>query len=432
MQSTLHSDAANRIPQAADGAHGLRFRAVRRLTETLCSPLAVEDYVAQSMPDASPAKWHLAHATWFFETFVLSRAWPDDAPFHPGYGYLFNSYYNAIGDRVPRPQRGLLTRPTVEDVYRYRAHVDERMEHLLADAELTARLGPIIELGLHHEQQHQELLLTDIKHLFSLNPLRPAYHSHAQVSLVRPPRLRWHTYPAALHWIGHSGAGFAFDNELPRHRVYADEFQLASRLVTNAEYQAFIDDHGYGRPEYWLSDGWDASRAQRWQAPLYWEQHHGRWHTMSLSGFGAVNPDEPVTHVSYYEADAFARWSEARLPTETEWEIAAAVQPVEGNLLAEGLMHPRPLVPDAQNPTAPAQLFGDVWEWTSSSYAPYPGYAPAAGALGEYNGKFMCNQFVLRGGSCATPPLHVRPTYLNFFPPSARWQFSGIRLARDP
>jgi ergothioneine biosynthesis protein EgtB len=416
---------------------GLRdaYRAVRGLTERLCAPLGPEDYVVQSMPDASPAKWHLAHTTWFFGTFILAAFDPGHEPFHPHYGYLFNSYYNALGDRLPRPRRGLLTRPTVEEVYRYRAHVDARMERLLEDAD-EARLrglGPLVELGLNHEQQHQELLLTDLKHAFACNPLRPAYRDRpAPPASTRgagvPPA--WVDYPEGLREMGHDGNGFAFDNEGPRHRVFLEGFRLAARLVTNREYRAFVEDGGYRRPDLWLSDGWAARQAQSWEAPLYWERDGDDWRQFTLEGLQPLCDDEPVCHVSYYEADAFARWAGSRLPTEAEWEVVARDMPVDGNLLDDERFQPAPASAVAAG--RPVQLYGDVWEWTASPYVAYPGYRPAAGALGEYNGKFMCNQLVLRGGSCVTPRSHLRPTYRNFFPPDARWQFSGFRLAKDP
>jgi ergothioneine biosynthesis protein EgtB len=399
------------------------------MTEQLCAPLAPEDYVVQSMPDASPAKWHLAHTSWFFETFVLVPGLADYRVYDPRFGYLFNSYYNAVGERIARDRRGMLTRPTVEEVYAYRAHVDQAMARLLDRpfAGDDAQRASVIELGLHHEQQHQELLLTDLKHAFWSNPLRPAYMATSATARRSAPALRWIDYPADLYTIGHAGDGFAYDNESPRHQVYLEPFRLASRLTTNDEYLAFIDDDGYARPELWLSDGWAAVQASRWTAPLYWERHDGDWRHLTLGGMRSVEPAEPVCHVSYYEADAFARWSGARLPTEAEWEAAVRDAAVEGNFVESGRFAPAP----ADNDDAPAQLFGDVWEWTASAYLSYPGYRPDAGALGEYNGKFMCNQFVLRGGSCATSATHVRATYRNFFPPDARWQFSGIRLAKD-
>ena len=438
------------------------YGAVRRQTERLCEPLAAEDYVLQSMPDASPVKWHLAHTSWFFETFVLPAAVPDYAPFDPRYGYLFNSYYNAVGDRLARPRRGLLSRPAVEEVYRYRAHVDQHMLTLLhSDEVLSPSVAGVIELGLNHEQQHQELILTDLKHAFGANPLRPAYR---QVLPPSPPLrgrgvggegdglgklhpsppsplpgvpgrgekdarpLGWTEHPAGVRRIGHAGAGFAFDNETPRHRVFVNAFLLADRLATCGEYLAFMEAGGYDRPDGWLSDGWQARQTQDWMAPLYWEKIDGDWMQFTLDGMRPVRDREPVCHLSYYEADAFARWSDARLPTEAEWETAAAALPVTGSFLEGGRLHPAPADADDEA----AQMFGELWQWTASPYVAYPGYRPLAGALGEYNGKFMCNQLVLRGGSCATPRSHFRPGYRNFFPPDARWQFAGVRLARDP
>jgi ergothioneine biosynthesis protein EgtB len=414
-----------------------RYRAVRRVTQALCAPLETEDYVVQSMPDASPAKWHLAHTTWFFETLVLAPEGAGDRARPAQYAYLFNSYYHALGERIARSDRGLLSRPTVAEVARYRAAVDDRMLALLEHApdDVLHRIGPTIVLGLHHEQQHQELILTDLKHLFSRNPLRPVYREREPVRPAEPGSLGWVAFPAGLRSIGHEGetAGFAFDNEQPRHPVYVQAFRLADRLVTCREYFAFIDDGGYTRPELWLSDGWYACTANRWTAPLYWEPSPTGWRMLTLAGMRDVVPAEPVCHVSYYEADAYARWAGARLPTEAEWELAAAAVPCAGNFLETGLYHPAPPSTALPEPAShyPRQLFGDVWEWTQSPYTPYPGYRPLPGALGEYNGKFMCNQLVLRGGSCATPASHIRATYRNFFPPEARWQFSGVRLAQD-
>lgn len=406
------------------------FRAVRGQTELLGKPLEPEDFVLQSMPDASPVKWHFAHTTWFFETFVLSAALPDYRPRYPQYNFLFNSYYNAIGERIARDRRGLLSRPSIGEVRRYRREIDDRMGDWLASAdEDTLRaLEPIIVLGLHHEQQHQELILTDLKHGFAQNPLRPTYRGQKVGTPGQEPPLHWVGFAGGVHRIGHEGPDFAFDNESPRHSQYVEDFELASRPATNAEYQAFIDDGGYDRPEFWLSDGWAARKGRCWTAPLYWERVGDRWMTFTLGGLLEVEPGEPVTHVSFYEADAFARWAGARLATEAEWEMASQGRPIEGNFLESGRYHPAPSDGAEDGPSA---LFGDVWEWTRSPYSPYPGYRPAEGALGEYNGKFMCNQVVLRGGSCATPRSHIRPTYRNFFPPDARWQFSGIRLARD-
>jgi len=410
-----------------------RYQEVRSHTAGLCAPLSPEDATGQSMPDASPAKWHLAHTTWFFETFVLERAQPGYRPFHPAFRYLFNSYYNAVGAQYPRPERGLVTRPGLEEVQVYRRHVDDHVDKLFENDAVGDAEARVLELGLHHEQQHQELILTDVKHLFSRNPLDPVYRELPESPSRRVPPLTWRPREAGLREIGHAGPGFAFDNETPRHRVFVEGFALASRPVTCGEFLEFMADGGYRRPELWLSDGWAAARAGDWRAPLYWREEEGRWRTLTLGGARDVRMDEPVCHVSYYEADAYARWAGARLPTEAEWEVVAAEQPVAGRFADAGWLHPAPAPPvdPEDEPGAPVQLFGDVWEWTASAYAPYPGYAPPAGALGEYNGKFMTNQMVLRGGSCATSAGHVRPTYRNFFYPDARWQFTGIRLARD-
>ena len=406
------------------------FQAVRRQTETLAEPLEPEDFVVQSMPDASPVKWHLAHTSWFFETFVLSSVLPGYQPRYPQYNFLFNSYYNAIGERIARDRRGLLSRPTIGEVRRYRREIDSRMEDWLgsADDRAIGAISSTLILGMHHEQQHQELILTDLKHAFASNPLRPIYRERDPDEFGTATPIRWTSYGAGVRQVGHQGDGFAFDNETPRHSEFVESFELASRPSTNAEYVAFLEAGGYDRPEHWLSDGWAARKARGWMSPLYWERAGDRWMTMTLAGMTEVRPDEPVTHVSFYEADAFARWSNARLATEAEWEVASSTRAIEGNFLEAGRYHPSPstAVEDGLS-----QMYGDVWEWTRSPYSPYPGYRAAAGALGEYNGKFMCNQMVLRGGSCATPRSHIRATYRNFFGPEARWQFSGIRLARD-
>ena len=410
-----------------------RYADVRGLTRTLAQPLSAEDCQIQSMPDCSPVKWHLAHTTWFFETFLLTRFQPGYEPFHPQYRVLFNSYYNAVGEKHPRPQRGMLSRPSLDDVLRYREHVDLAMAKLLGDTADPA-CAALAELGLNHEQQHQELILTDIKHALSLNPLRPAYAQASQPSgTTASLPAGWVRYKGGIVRIGHEQAGFAFDNEGPPHDVLLQPFLLADRLVTQAEYLEFMNDGGYRRPELWLSLGWERVCGEQWQAPLYWEHHQGGWHAFTLQGMQPLDPAAPVTHISYYEADAYARWKQARLPREAEWEHAARTlaEPGPANLLDAQRLHPQPAPAGGRVPTAPAQLYGDTWEWTCSAYDAYPGYAPAAGAVGEYNGKFMCNQFVLRGGSCVTPPGHIRATYRNFFPPEARWQFSGIRLARD-
>jgi ergothioneine biosynthesis protein EgtB len=406
------------------------YEAVRRWTGRLCEPLETEDYGLQPMPDASPVKWHLAHTSWFFETFVLQPRLPDYRLFHPEFGVLFNSYYNAVGPRWPRPQRGLLSRPTVAEVFRYRAHIDEAMGRLFGEhTGPAAAAAPVIELGIHHEQQHQELILTDLKYALALNPLDPVYRP-ARPPSGGPPPLQWLQFAAGFSWLGHRGAVFAFDNELPRHRILVGSYGLASRLVTNGEYQAFIADGGYRRPEFWLSDGWTTAQTQNWSAPLYWEERDGRWSYRTLGGRREVDPAEPVCHVSFYEADAFARWAGARLPTEGEWETLALTFKVRGHFAEAERFHPSS-VPAADDEGPLVQLYGDVWQWTASPYVSYPGYKPPAGALGEYNGKFMCNQLVLRGASCATPRTHARRSYRNFFPPDARWQFSGIRLAKD-
>lgn len=423
--AVIHALAAER-PSLAE-----RYAAVRKATERLVQPLSAEDCALQSMPDASPAKWHLAHTTWFFETLILERFVPDFRPFQPAFRALFNSYYNAIGDKHPRPERGLISRPALAEVLGYRRHVDARM------AELFEKLGAeggefasLAELGVNHEEQHQELVLTDVKHLLWKNPQRPAYSKRWPLTPIRGRKARWIAFGGGQVEIGHRGDGFAFDNEGPRHGVTLRPFEIASHPVTHGDFLAFIEDRGYERPELWLSSGWDIVQAQRWCAPQYWERPGEEWRTFTLHGMVKVDPHTPICHLSYYEADAFARWSDARLPAEAEWEVVASQAPIEGNFVESGALHPLAL---RSEPPAPdlAQLFGDVWEWTQSAYSPYPGFRAAAGAVGEYNGKFMCNQYVLRGGSCATPRTHIRATYRNFFPPEARWQFSGLRLARD-
>jgi ergothioneine biosynthesis protein EgtB len=410
------------------------YAEVRDTSTRLVTPLSEADCQAQSMPDASPAKWHLAHTTWFFETFVLEPREADFRPHDPRFRVLFNSYYQGIGEQFPRAQRGLVTRPSLAEVLAYRTAVDERVQAMLVERADDAALADLVTLGLHHEQQHQELLLTDIKHLFSLNPLEPAYAARWPLGAVRPQPLRWLPYEGGDFELGHrpdQDGRFCFDNETPRHRTWLAPFELASRPVTHGEYLAFMDDGGYARAELWLSLGWDWVRAGRRQAPLYWTQRDGRWWTHSLQGCIEIDPNTPVCHLSYFEADAYARWADARLPTEAEWEFAArrlrpGVPPP--NLASRGAFHPLP--PTAPAVDEPVQMFGDVWEWTQSSYSAYPGFRPPAGAVGEYNGKFMCQQLVLRGGSCATPEGHLRASYRNFFPPEAQWQFSGLRLAR--
>ncbi len=405
-----------------------QYQEVRRTTEALCAPLGPDDQMVQSMPDASPAKWHQAHTSWFFETFVLSSYLADYRPLDPSYRQLFNSYYKQVGAHPLRSSRGTFSRPTLEQVQAYRHHVDAAMVRLLdVPAIAQPELISLVELGLNHEQQHQELILTDVKHAFWSSPLRPSYLNRpVEAARADAGAVRWFDFDGGLQEIGYAGSGFAFDNETPLHRLWLEPFRIASRPVINREFMEFMEDSGYRRPELWLSDGWDAVLAHGWSAPLYWERKDGAWLTFTTGGMREVRPDEPVCHVSYYEADAFARWAGARLATEAEWEIAAGSVPLDGNLLEDGRFHPAPVTDDADYP---AGMIGDVWEWTASPYVPYPGFRPAAGALGEYNGKFMCNQMVLRGGSCATPRSHIRATYRNFFPPHARWQFSGIRLA---
>ena len=409
-----------------------RYVRVRNFSKRLCETLEPEDCVIQTMPEASPTKWHLAHTSWFFEEFVLKQFFPGYQPLHPQHGFLFNSYYNAVGPFYSRPHRGLLSRPTVKEVFHYRSDIDLFIADLIesADEELLAKLEPIVTLGLHHEQQHQELMLTDIKSVFWQNPLRPAFRTRDGGQAQPVPAMKWTKFDGGVYGVGHQGSGFSYDNEGPRHRAFVESFGLSSRLITNAEYLAFVGDGGYRRPDLWLSLGWNTLKEKGWEAPLYWEKREGRWHTMTLAGMRELVPEEPVCHVSLFEADAYARWSGARLPTEEEWETASAELPLKGNFVESELYHVSPLRP-RDSATEPHQMFGDVWEWTRSSYSPYPGYSTVAGALGEYNGKFMCNQYVLRGGSCATSQSHIRHTYRNFFPPEARWQFSGIRLAKD-
>ena len=434
-----------------------RFATVRAATETFCEPLVTEDYVVQSMADVSPTKWHLAHTTWFWETFVLRPHAPGYRLYDEAYPFLFNSYYVQAGERHCRAQRGYLSRPTVEEVFAYRRHVTDAMSAFLEafDEARQPDVADVIEVGLHHEQQHQELMVTDLKHVFSVNPLRPVYRErpHDPAPPVAP--LGWVPFEAGLHELGFaarsetSAGRFHFDNEGPRHRQFVEAFELADRLVTAGEYQAFMDDGGYARPELWLSLGWATVEAEGWSEPFYWERRDadgapGWWH-FTLAGMRPVDPNEPITHLSYFEADAYARWAGARLPSEAEWEVAAQSVWSERELAAgswaeTGRFHPAPDAPDldassgdgAPPALRPRQMFGQGWQWTHSQYSPYPGYRPVEGALGEYNGKFMANQFVLRGGSPATSRTHIRPTYRNFFPPDATWQFTALRLARTP
>jgi ergothioneine biosynthesis protein EgtB len=399
-----------------------RYEAVRHFTEELAAPLSPEDQTVQSMPDVSPTKWHRAHTSWFFETFLLSEYVPGYQPFHPDYAYLFNSYYEAVGPRYARAQRGCVSRPGVRDVCAYRRHVDLHMARLLS-GRLDGRAGYLVELGLHHEQQHQELLLMDIKHVLSMSPLDPAYLTAPVRAPSKPRPTAWVGHGGGLVDVGHDGFGFAFDNEGPRHQALLRPFALADRLVTCGEWLEFMAAGGYHTVGLWLSDGWAAVQAGGWEAPLYWNLEDGGWTVFTLQGRRPVDPAEPVCHVSYYEADAFAAWVGARLPTELEWEAVAADRPAGGQLTDPAEAHPRP--------QAEPSFYGEAWAWTSSAYLPYPGFRPAAGAVGEYNGKFMVGQHVLRGGCCATPASHIRASYRNFFPPGARWPFTGVRLAKD-
>jgi formylglycine-generating enzyme required for sulfatase activity len=437
-----------------------RYTAVRRATESICEGLTPEDQMVQSMPDASPTKWHLAHTSWFFETFLLKPYLKDYRLFHDDFTFLFNSYYKQLGAHPNRSYRGLFSRPSSDQVLDYRRYVDDHMRHLISVA-TDDDVHSLVVTGLNHEQQHQELIVTDIKHGLWSNPLKPAWKNVGPKENVAQAFLpvQWLKFDGGLHSIGHHGPEFSFDNETPRHQVFVEKFQIASRPVTNREYLEFVNDGGYRRPELWLSDGWDAVNANHWTAPLYWEEcragnlarrepggsfcHSERSEeplpapdVFTVNGLQPLNPDEPVCHISYYEADAFARWAGCRLPSEAEWEIVASGQPIAGNFLESGLLHPCSASDLAGSSTSADTLvressfFGNVWQWTSSPYTAYPGFTPVEGALGEYNGKFMCNQFVLRGGSCATPQSHIRATYRNFFPPHARWQFMGLRLAK--
>lgn len=440
---------SNRVQKAPLQLHDVasRFSQIRLQSEALAAPLSAEDCQLQSMPDASPTKWHLAHLTWFFETFILEKHERNFKPFDANFRVLFNSYYTGIGDRYPRPKRGLISRPSLDQIFKYRQQVDDRVLRLLdspqgrSDDELTQ----LIELGLQHEQQHQELILTDIKHALSFNPLAPAYAKRWPLTRTRPEPQRWHSYAGGIVGHGFDAAldgPFSFDNETPRHQAFVAPFELAHRLVTNGDLMAFIADGGYKRPELWLSMGWDWVQAGQNQMPFYWERSSESTDTCSgycnftLQGMVDIDPNTPACHLNFFEADALARWAGARLPTEFEWELAARALPqtsnageLPGNFVEHAAYHPLPLRGSVEE--APAQMLGDVWEWTQSNYNPYPGYKPWEGLVGEYNGKFMCNQFVLRGGSCATPRSHMRASYRNFFPPDAQWQFSGVRLARD-
>jgi ergothioneine biosynthesis protein EgtB len=406
-----------------------KYKSVRNFFRVLCEPLETEDYVIQSMPDVSPTRWHLAHTSWFFEAFVLQKAIKNYKSLHPQYNFLFNSYYVQIGERFTRAKRGFLSRPTVKEVYEYRDYVDNKVIDFISNIseELFAEYGPVIEIGINHEQQHQELMLTDIKHVFSMNPLHPVYSENYTPIVDGIPEMSFRKFDEGLYEIGHPGDDFGYDNEFPRHKVYLESFALADRLITNREFIDFMDDGGYKKSELWLSDGFSKAEQDNWQAPMYWEKREGEWWNFRLNGFHRVDPNEPVCHISYYEADAFARWAGYRLPTEEEWETAAGNIPLSGNFVENSNFHPIPL----SGKKALNQMFGDVWEWTMSPYMPYPGYKTLPGALGEYNGKFMSNQMVLRGGSCATSLSHIRKYYRNFFYPDSRWQFMGLRVAKD-
>lgn len=407
------------------------YKKVRSFSQKLAKPLSKEDYVVQSMPDVSPTKWHLAHTSWFFEEFVLSKSISKYRSLHPQYNFLFNSYYVQVGERHSRPKRGLISRPTVDEVYKYREYVDKHMNKLFRDIDDKKfnKIAPVIEIGIHHEQQHQELIVTDIKHVLSENPLFPVYKKSSENgSKKRTNAPVWIEFEGGIFPIGNVGDKFGYDNEFPPHKTYIEPFSLSSRLVTNGEYIEFINDDGYSRAELWLSDGWNTVSTNNWKAPLYWiESGNGHEH-FTLGGLKKIDPDQPVCHLSFYEAEAFSRWAGARLPTEFEWEIASEGLKLEGNFVENGKFQP---VQASGNNGALQQMYGDVWEWTRSPYSPYPGYNPPPGALGEYNGKFMCNQMVLRGGSCATSKSHIRKSYRNFFPPDSRWQFMGLRLAKD-
>lgn len=433
MASTIGQDETKTNVSRAENLSAA-FRRVRAFSETILTPLAPEDCVIQSMPDVSPTRWHLAHTTWFFEAFLLKHC-KGYKLFDEAFEYLFNSYYNTLGRQFPRHERGLLSRPTVAEVLEYRRYVDDCVLEAIESDTLSSEQFDVVEVGLNHEQQHQELMLTDIKHVLSCNPIFPCYSDASPGTSAGDMPHGFIRHAETLCEIGHEGEEFAYDNESPRHRTFVSSFELNRRLVTCGEYLEFIEAGGYQHPEYWLSTGWQTASDQGWFAPLYWVQRDGDWMQFTLSGLQPIERESPVCHVSYFEADAYARWANARLPSEAEWERAASDLEIHGNfsdqlIAAQKTVHPIRCGPPS-DPSLPAQMFGDVWEWTYSPYMRYPGYRAADDALGEYNGKFMCGQFVLRGGSCATPSGHVRATYRNFFPPAARWQFSGIRLARD-
>ena len=405
------------------------YNKVRAFTHHLVKPLEIEDFVIQPMENASPAKWHLAHTSWFFETFVLEKYQPGFESLHPQYAYFFNSYYLQTGVPFSRAKRGLLSRPTVKEVFEYREYVNDQISDFIknCDDQVWENASKVLEIGINHEQQHQELILTDLKYLLAQNPLLPVYKERKEIDSGVSSELKWIEFEEGIIEIGSTGDEFTYDNEHPRHRTFVQDFKLANRLITNQEYLEFMMDEGYERSEFWLDEGWSKVKSESWKAPLYWFKRDGKWFNYTLSGARRIEPNEPVTHISYYEADAFARWKGCRLPTEQEWEYACKNYEIAGNFVDNDLFHP---APSGNSKGEIQQMFGDVWEWTQSSYSAYPGYKPLPGALGEYNGKFMANQYVLRGGSCATSKSHIRKTYRNFFHADARWQFSGIRLAK--
>ncbi len=428
VQTELSADTKKSQSTSRDH-HKKRFKEVRGFTEKLTEPLETEDFVVQVVTHASPAKWHLAHTSWFFEAFLLDKAVGGFESLHPQYSYLFNSYYLQTGEPHCRDKRGNLSRPTVEEVFEYRKYVDAEMLKFIDTASDTAfkKWSGVIEIGLNHEQQHQELLITDLKYMFAQNPLFPVYKERTRPEASTPGELKWIGFSEGVREIGHKGDGFGYDNEFPRHKTYIQNFELANRQITNGEYLEFIKSGGYEESKWWLDEGFAAVENEEWKAPLYWIKKNGEWHHFTLNGLEKLDLNEPLTHVSYYEADAYARWAGCRLPTEQEWEVASEQVKLDGNFVENDFLHPVGADPDKDGLQ---QMFGNQWEWTLSSYSPYPGYKPLPGALGEYNGKFMCNQYVLRGGSCATSKSHIRRTYRNFFHAHERWQFMGIRLAR--
>lgn len=406
-----------------------KFKRVRSFTEKLTEPLEIEDFIVQVVTHASPVKWHLAHTSWFFEAFLLEKATDDYETLHPQYSYLFNSYYLQTGEPHCRDKRGNLSRPTVQEVFEYRTYVNDQVLAFIESSpdEVFRKWAEVIEIGLNHEQQHQELLITDLKYMFAQNPLYPVYTGRKQPEAPEPGKLQWSKFEEGVYEVGHAGGDFGYDNEFPKHKTYIQNFELANRLVTNREYLEFINDGGYSESKWWLDEGFATVEKENWKAPLYWIQKDDEWYHFTLNGIRKIDMNEPATHVSYFEADAYTRWAGVRLPTEQEWEVASNGLEIAGNFVENEYFHPTAADPEAEGLQ---QMFGNVWEWTQSSYSPYPGYKPLPGALGEYNGKFMCNQYVLRGGSCATSESHIRKTYRNFFHPHEQWQFMGIRLAR--